>query len=188
MPHHPWTNADGSNRLALEFGGGGAPTVGDQRANQNHGWLYRMGGGYRYNSRASLLVEYTFDHFDVPPHDVTIVAGQGSVSASGVLHLWSTTLVPTYEFAQKERYSAYVLGGGGYYRKNFPGYNNAPNAAGAGGFEGGVGIFEPLTAERTVKLFAEARFVWIGGQTPTNALPSPKNRTSFIPITAGLRW
>lgn len=167
-----------------------------------------MGGGYRFNKHLSLLAEYTFNHFDIPETVVTDVSQGVDVSniAAGHVHLWSITLIPTYDIFQRESFAAYVLGGGGLYRKYMlfqaspcsftctpDGSEASPfSDAGrytnnAGGIEGGLGISQALTQERTIKLFAEVRYVWVDNPTAGPA-SSGEVRTSYLPITAGIRW
>jgi len=211
MPHDSWVNKDGSRRLALEFGGGVAPTLGSQRESQTRGWTYRMGGGFRFTQRFSLLAEYTFNHFAVP--QTLVDTGGGTASpANGSTRLWSVTLMPTYEYFKREGFAAYVVGGGGLYRKNTnygvdsctisctTATNNTPEFGArtnnAGGAEGGFGVFQALTQERTIKLFLEARYVWVDNPNTSYVIPFTNytvkifgaGRTEYLPVTAGIRW
>jgi hypothetical protein len=57
-----WRTADGSEKLALEFGGGWDLAMGAARQSETRGWNYMMGAGYNFNRHLALLGEYGFNH------------------------------------------------------------------------------------------------------------------------------
>jgi hypothetical protein len=203
MPSTTWHNPDGSHRLALEFAGGVTPTIGSQRKYQMRGWTYRMGGGFRFSRHMSLLAEYSYSHFDVP----SAIANAGNMSltpTAGDVHLWSTTLAPTYEYFRRNSFAAYAVVASGFYRKLTifrpadqtcnnkcaPQPDYARYSNNAGGIEGGLGFTKELTESDTAKFFAEIRYVWVDNEphsTEPYYLPAAQ-RTSYVPITAGIRW
>ncbi len=94
-----WYNADGSPKLAMEFGGGYTASIGSSRQVQNDGWNYLMGGGYNFNRRLSLLAEYGFNHFRSPQSEIDALFGAqptspGTSQVVGDTHLWTLTLGP----------------------------------------------------------------------------------------------
>lgn len=157
-----------------------------------------MGGGYNFNRRIALLAEYTYNHFDVPQplvNEIFDLSGLSTPDTAGDVHLWSTTLVPTYQYFRRNSFGAYILGGGGFYRKltifrgtcsgntclPLPDRDRYSNNA--GGVDGGLGISKRLDEGSGLRLFAEARYVWVDNQV--NSAPA---RTAYFPLTAGLRW
>jgi len=58
--------ADGTEKLALEFGGGWGIAAGPTRATQKRGWNYTMGAGYNLNRHFAILGEYSYNRFTIP--------------------------------------------------------------------------------------------------------------------------
>ena len=208
-----WRNADGSLKLALAFGGGYDTSAGATRKYQGVGWNYRMGAGYRLNRRFAALVEYGFDHFGIPQSQAPYIYRNflnPPTSVDGNIHLWSVTLEPTFNYFQTEHYGGYLVGGGGFYRKltsiNLPAnqcvlFGGFPacfpvtaamthTSNNAGGANLGAGFGWRVWDHSNTKLFLEARYVWIDGQSsPNNTLYPPANyHTGYYPITGGVRW
>jgi hypothetical protein len=131
----------------------------------------------------------------------------------GNAHIWSITLNPKYNFYQSDAFGAYVIGGGGFYRKltnftlpttgifcdffgfcytftqnqTFDHYSNN-----AGGVNGGIGFTYRFSRWASEKLYAEARYVWVDNQQSTNSInglyPENNKRTGYFPVTFGIRW
>jgi hypothetical protein len=173
-----WRTADGTEKLALAFGGGYDITAGGARHNQTRGWDYMMQGGYNFNHLIGVSAEYSFDHFVIPE-----AVGPGSV------HLWSATLQPTFHYFRTEHFGGYVLGGGGFYRK-LTSLNEGELSNNAGGADVGTGIAWRVSDNSNAKFFAEARYVWVDNQpSPQNTYYAPANeRTAFFPVVGGIRW
>jgi len=143
----------------------------------------------------------------------------------GTSHVWSFTLDPMYTYMDRDRFGGYVVGGVGFYHKtaNFttPGvgtycdpyygvcYEYQANqtidkyTSNAAGFNGGFGFTYKASRFSDLKLYAEARYVYIDnsprqGYTLTNqatttysgnnAFPLNSAKTSYIPITLGIRF
>jgi hypothetical protein len=198
----PWRNADGSEKFAIAFSGGWDISTGSSRVTQTRGWNYTMAAGRNLNRHLALLGEYSFYHFSLPP-----VPGALTLPApvfpygppeTGNTHIWSLTAESEYQYAATERAGAYLLVGGGLYRRSFScgsscedGFTGA--AAGGDGFFGGAnagtGVAFKVSENANVKAFFEVRYVWI--DTTSQVLTTTATngtRTSFIPATAGLRW
>ena len=205
-----WYNADGSPKLAMEFGGGYTLSTGSSRQVQNDGWNYLTGGGYNFNRRLSLLAEYGFNHFRSPQSEIVALFGvqptsPGTFQVVGDTHLWKLTLDPSYRFHQTEHLGLYVVAGGGFFRKLQifrTVYNTCINSCGpptpdvlrasnnAGGIEGGAGASWRPGTYSNARLFVEARYVWVDNKPGLNEqfYPPADAATHYLPITAGLRW
>ncbi len=129
-------------------------------------------------------------------------------------HMWSVTVDPIYTFYQGDKMGAYVIGGGGFYHKaiNFttpqqtvyysyygaiPAVQNAnidTHTANGGGFDFGGGVTFKPGKFNSVKLYAEARYVYADAKlTPEVKNPSPlstldSGSDSYVPITVGIRF
>jgi hypothetical protein len=120
-----------------------------------------------------------------------------------------------YTYYQGDSLGAYVIGGGGFYRKvtnftlpstgvycdfygfcyqftqnqTFDHYSNN-----AGGVNGGIGFTYRLSRFASQKLYAEARYVWVDNQPSANSTaegalyPENNKRTGYFPVTVGIRW
>ena len=204
----PWRNTDGSLKLALELGGGYNATVGGIRASQQSGWNVRLGGGYRVNRRYAALLEYNYDRFGIPQAVVAtypVVLQQSIPANAGSVHLWSFTLEPTVQYFSTEHYGGYFIGGGGFYRKVVEFSFSCPVGENcgltpsdttnlfsnnAGGVNIGTGLAWRVWDTSNTKFFFEVRYVWVDNTpSPHNSVfPSANERTSYVPVTAGLRW
>jgi len=186
-----WRTADGTEKLALEFGGGWDIATGPTRTTQTRGWNYIMGTGYNFNRRLALLGEYSFNRFTIPP--ITAPTEQDFVPTGGI-HIWSLTADPKFQYHASERMGAYLIAGGGLYRKSIqPGGSCAGSCAYAvaiaGGANFGTGIALKPSENSNAKFYAEIRYVWIDTKSQENFTDTSLNgNTAYIPITAGIRW
>jgi hypothetical protein len=172
----PWRTADGSEKLALEFGGGWAPAVGSTRQLQTRGWDYTMGAGYNFNRHLALLGEYNFDRFTVPLQPKL----SATLPISGSIHIWSVTADPKFQYFATDWVGAYVIGGGGFYRLSSDSEGATSESNDAAGINFGTGIALKISENSNAKLYAEARYVWIDNK------PTP--HSNYVPLTMGLRW
>lgn len=177
-----------------------------------------MGSGYNFNRRFGLLVEYHFDHSNIP---------QGFLSASypvnyfsyyptgplngplnGNTHLWSITAEPIFHYFSTERFGGYVIGGGGFYRKLTTINSSldsftcrqyvAPCLASPGtqfadndwGLNIGTGFARRISDTSNAKFFIEARYVWVDSRPHSDytGYLAANSRIGYIPLTGGLRW
>jgi hypothetical protein len=187
-----WRTADGTEKLALEFGGGWDISNGPSRTTQTRGWNYLMGSGYNFNRRFALLGEYSFNRFTIP---VIIPSSSTVIPPSGSIHIWSLTADPKYQYFASDRVGAYVIVGGGVYRKVLsPGGvcsgSCATTIANAPGANFGAGIALKVSDNSNAKFYAEIRYVWIDTQPPASEdlYAALDTRTSYAPITLGIRW
>ncbi len=220
-------NADGSNRLAFVAGGGFTLPTGATGRRTNLSYGFKGGAGINFNRRFGVMAEYNYDHFGIQGRvlnsqqdlynqyilDQTGDPTQEISGLDGNTHLWSLTLNPTYTFHESDKSSAYVVVGGGFYRKvvNFtiPSvgtycdpyygcYQVATNQVfdhysnNAGGINGGIGFTYKPSRFAGERFFAEARYVEVFNSASANSVVSlypPANaRTGYIPVTFGVRF
>ncbi len=190
------------------------PPAGSTRRYQNTAGGFRIGVGANLNRFLGTQVEYDFNNFGVPT-SITNQFGPTLDSlnhrvlspATGRVHLWSIDLDPVVHYYRSEVFDAYVVGGGGFYRKlvrfstgtaqencnstclSYPTilgqYSNN-----AGGLNLGAGIAWRIALQSKVKAFAEARYIWVDNKpSPGNGIYAPAYyRTGYFPIVLGLKW
>jgi hypothetical protein len=135
---------------------------------------------------------------------------------NGTSHDWSFTLDPMVNCYTSERVGAYLIGGAGFYHKtanfSYPtftlvntGYGLAQVPANqdldkytsnAFGANAGVGFTFGTSRFTTVRVYAEARYIWTDNQPRAfsdagasyNIFPQNSARTTYIPITFGVRF
>lgn len=126
-----YRNADGSNRLAFNVGGGFNLPVGSASSNYlNTSYRFQAGGGINLSSKLAVIAQFDYDHFGLPgsvlanQQNLYTVVGDPSQTQNGSFaglggssHIWSLTLNPTINFYQGETIGAYAVAGGGYYHK-----------------------------------------------------------------------
>ena len=186
------------SHIAFEAGGGFNAPIGNDTPYITWGGNFTIGGGFHFSRRFSALVEYQFIDDKLPGAFVAAGGGQG-----GNAHINSITIDPVIDLFPKSSNSVYVTGGGGWYHKStnftvqeccdFFGYPVTITAnsftSNQGGVNFGLGYSHRLGGvygDGTMKLFAEARYLWIDTPpiTDTNGL----GRTELIPVTFGVRW
>jgi hypothetical protein len=224
-----WHHADGSSKYTFAAGGGFSMPTGSSGKELGLSWKFQVAGGYNFNKKFSVLVQYDYDKFGltggnldrqfVRYNNLGLVDDTGTpVSFSGLdgnAHVWSITLNPMYTYYQGDTFGAYVIGGGGFYRKitnftlpstgvycdffgfcyqftqnqTFDHYSNN-----AGGVNGGIGFTYRFSRFASQKLYAEARYVWVDNQpslnsaSPDSLYPENNKRTGYFPVTVGIRW
>jgi len=184
--------------LAFEAGGGFNAPVGNDTPYISWGGNFTGGAGLRLSRRISLLGEFQFMDNKIP--GALIAAGGGQTGNS---HIISVTADPVIDLFPKAANSVYVTGGGGYYHKStnfniqeccdFFGYPvtvtaNSFSSNQAGG-NIGLGFTHRLGGvygDGTMKLFAEARYVFIN--TPPITANNGLGTTELIPVTLGIRF
>jgi hypothetical protein len=173
--------------------GGGGPFI-------TWGGNFTAGAGLHFSKRFTLLGEFQFMDDKLP---ASLIAEAGDGATSGDAHIISLTADPVIELFPKWANSIYVTGGGGYYHKStnfnaqvccdFYGYavsvnTNSFSSNQAGG-NFGLGFTRRLGGvygDSTMKLFAEARYVYI--HTPAITETNGLGTTELIPVTLGFRW
>lgn len=220
-------NSDGSSKLAVVVGGGFTLPTGSTGKQLNLSYRFQGGLGYNFSKKFGIIGQFDYDHFGL--QGSVIQQQQAVYNSLGIIdpntgqaldvsgldanaHIWSLTLNPTFTFYDTEKNSAYVVVGGGFYRKtvnftlpqtgqycDFYGYcyqitqNQTFDqyTSSAGGVNGGIGFTHKLSRFASQKVFAEARYVWVDNQqsnNPQNYYPAAYHRTGYFPVTVGLRW
>lgn len=222
-----WHNPDGSSKYTFAAGVGFTSPTGATGKDLSTSWKFQVGGGYNFNKKFALLLQYDYDKLALTGgnldrqydryNNLGLVDDSGNaVDFSGLdgnAHVWSITLNPMYTWYQGDSFGAYVIGGGGFYRKvtnftlpstgyycdyfgfcyqftqnqTFDHYSNN-----AGGLNGGIGFTYRLSRFASQKLYAEARYVWVDNQPSSNSVngyyPENNKRTGYFPVTVGIRW
>ncbi|WP_263408250.1 hypothetical protein [Terriglobus tenax] len=204
-------NPDGSNRYTFAVGGGFAVPAGHSGQIFKPSWKFMVGGGVNFNKTVALLLEYNYDHFGMTQGYLQAVADANDMTQlGGNGHLWSVTLNPMITYYHGESLGAYIIGGGGFYRKLFnftqattqlcysPYYGYyyctgnqtiAHWSNNAGGANLGAGFTWKVSKWSNQKFFAEARYVWVNNQKNlNNGWIEANDRTGYFPVTFGLRW
>ncbi|HEY0308409.1 MAG TPA: hypothetical protein VGB94_09630 [Acidobacteriaceae bacterium] len=216
-----YTNADGSSKLAWEAGAGF--TVPTQESGQylKPSYKFTFGAGRAFSKNFAILAEYNYDHFGIPDAQLNSqlslynTLGAQLTQLNGNAHTWSLTLEPVLSFYSSGKAGAYVIGGGGFYRKitNFTtptigtycDYECYPVAQdqtidhysnNAGGLNIGAGLTYKVSNYSNLKLFAEARYVWVDNSpsstntagAPNYGYPAANFETKYIPVTFGVRF
>ncbi len=204
-----WTNADGSKKVAFEFGAGLNFPVGGIKRYQTLDWSIRAGLGRNFNQRLGALIEYSYDRFGLP-RQVILDAEQatGGAATDGTGHIWSFTLEPVFNYKTSGHFGGYLIGGGGFYRKMVVfttpvqsygygygyGYGYTQNVPvshysnNAGGINFGTGATWKASEYSSLKLFLEARYVWVDNSPVKYTTFGANKKSEYIPIVLGLRW
>ena len=188
------------NHLAFEAGGGANAPIGNDQPFITWGGNFTVGAGLRIQKHVSLLAEYQFIDDKLPGGLIADAGAQG-----GHAHIWSLTLDPVVDLFPNRKNDVYFTGGGGFYRKvtSFTdpeeveecyyfcevGVDNvvvSHFSSNQGGANFGVGITRKLNSDSNLKVFAEARYVWIN--TPAIGNTDGLGTTGLIPATVGVRW
>jgi opacity protein-like surface antigen len=191
--------AQTTNKFAFSVGGGFTEPVSHSDGRFDPGFNLGAGAGYNFHPNLGIMGEFGFNHLGVSSRTLSAV---GVPDGSG--RIYSLTLNPIVHFNPKGKFDAYVIGGGGYYRRTveftqpsvetitafdpFFGFypaNVATNqvlgtfSQNAGGLNIGGGVSMRVRGDSNTKFFAEARYHYI--------YTSPI-RTVVLPVTFGLRW
>jgi Outer membrane protein beta-barrel domain len=193
------------SKLAFEAGGGANKPIGNDKPFLTWGGNFNVGGGLHFTDRLALLAEYQFMDDKLPGSFIANVGTDG-----GNAHIWSLTLNPVVDLMPKHTNGAYLTGGFGFYRKvtNFTDleegeecyyycgivvepetvYHFSSNQWG-GNF--GVGVSHRLggvNGDGQMKLYAEARYVFVNTPALPPGFTTPIGTTETIPVTLGVRW
>ncbi len=133
-------------------------------------------------------------------------------------HIWSFSLQPTFTLHAGEAMQTYVKVGAGFYHKvtdfTLPAgpcyfycatFNLDQYTSNAPGYDGGLGFAFRFSSSSHLKLYMEAKYVYIDNRprpgivntpaslatitsTTTNFFPANSDRTTYVPVTLGLRW
>ncbi len=190
------------SHIAIEAGGGFNRPLGYSRSFATWGGNVTIGAGWRFNKWFSTLAEWQLLDNKIPGAYLANVGVPG-----GHIHTWGLTLEPTFNYQTDGALGAYVIGGGGFYRRvttftvpelqevcyyfcyeetvNVPVAHYSSNQ---GGLNIGAGVtYKAFGQDNNGKLFAEVRYVWVNSPK-TNVFGTPDGTESFLPVTVGFRW
>jgi hypothetical protein len=184
--------------LAFEAGAGFNAPIGNDTPYITWGGNFTGGAGLHFSKRFTLLGEFQYMDNKLP--GALVAAGGGQ---TGNAHIISITADPVIDLFPKPSNSIYVTGGGGYYHKStnfniqeccdFYGYpvTVTANSFSSNQFGGNLGLgfshrLGGAYGDGTMKLFAEARYVFI--KTPAITVTDGLGTTELIPVTLGIRW
>jgi opacity protein-like surface antigen len=187
------------HKFNFNVGAGVTPLVGDISARLNTGWHVTIGAGYNFVPSFGVDAEYMYTGLGVNQS----VLNQLSVP-NGDAHVHSVTIDPIFRFKRGERFGAYAIVGGGYYRRTVEFFQ--PTTAvvdvfdpwwgyigpvivpvnqilgsvtsNAGGFNAGLGTTINLGGSG-LKFYGEVRYHYAN---------THRSRTEMLPITFGIRW
>ena len=187
------------NKFAFSAGGGFTEPVIHSDSRFDPGFNLGFGAGYKLTPRISLMGEFGFNHLGVSSR---ILDSVGAPNGTG--RIYSLTLDPVLHLTPRGKLDAYLIGGGGYYRRTveftepgiatitafdpffgfFPA-NVATNVVlgtftqNKGGLNIGGGISKRIRGESNASFFVETRYHYL--------FTSPV-RTTVLPVTFGFRW
>jgi opacity protein-like surface antigen len=186
-------------RINANVGAGVSFPVGDSSDRVNTGYNITAGAGINLSKHFGLEIDYLFSSFGLSDRSLAL-----SGAPDGYAHTWGFSANPIYYIAPDKKLSAYILAGYGVFTRTVnltrpgvvPGVicdpwtffcYNAPvyadiiyrcNSTTKGGWDVGGGITYRLGEGRT-KVFTEIRYY--------DVLTS-NVRSTFLPLTFGLRW
>jgi len=188
-----------NNKFTFNIGGGFTEPVRNY-GRFDTGFNITAGAGVNLTPNFGLIGEFGFNNLGLTRQALSLAG-----VPDGSTRIYSLTLNPIVHLNPRGRFDAYVVGGGGYYRRTVE--FTAPSVATVTAFDPFFGVFYPADiATHTVlgsfsqnkgglnvgaglsfkvkedgnaKIFAESRYHYI--------YTSPR-RTQILPVTFGLRW
>jgi opacity protein-like surface antigen len=182
---------DEGHRWTANVGGGFTPLLGSLNRSLDNGWNISFGAGYHVTSRFSIGAQVMYNGLGVSSGVLQELA-----VPDGNARIWSVTAEPRLTFRPRHKFTPYVVGGVGYYRRVveftepslaaavvfdpffgfFPALIPANHVLGRvirDGVGGNAGFgFQVPVGQRGFKIFTEARFHYAGnGGVPTRMLP-----------------
>ena len=192
--------AQNTSRFTFHIGGGFTEPVRYSDGRLDTGFNVTTGAGVNLVPNLGVMAEFGYNQLGVSSAILNAVGAPG-----GSARIYSVTLQPIVRFNPRGRFDAYLVGGGGYYRRTVE--FTAPTVTTATAFDPFYGAFFPVAvpatavldsfsqnkgglnigggvsvrvrADSNAKVYAETRYHYI--------YTSPI-RTSILPVTFGLRW
>jgi hypothetical protein len=201
---YPSYGQPGFHHIAIEAGAGFGVSLANTGKTQTSGYNIKLGGGWNFNRRYGVLVEYEFNRNGIPQSVLSAVG-----APDGHVHLWGFGLDPIVYYKTTGSWGGYVTGGAGFTRKvtsftatvptgqyycDFYGYCYPDYATiDLGHFSSnqlGLNIGTGLThniGDGGAKIYAEARYLWVDSPASTEGHPG-SGTVSMIPVTFGVRF
>ena len=192
--------AQNEHKLTFHFGAGFTQPVHYTSNHLDTGFHITTGGGYNFTPDLGILGEFGFNQLGVSSNVLTSLA-----VPNGSMRIYSVTANPIVHLNPHGRFDAYVIGGGGFYRRTIeltepsivtvPAYepflgvffpmaislNNvvASFTQNKGGLNIGGGLTVRVREDSEAKFFVETRY--------HHVFTNPKT-TNLFPVTFGCRW
>jgi len=202
-----WNN-DTFHHIAIEAGAGFDAPLGSTGRAQGWGYNIKLGGGWNFNKKFGVLLEYEFNRTGVPDNVLAAVAAEQDINdLNGSVHIWGFSLDPIFYYKTTGSWGGYVTGGAGFYRKltNFstpvylgygcdyfygcyPQYSNVTVShfsSNQAGLNFGTGFTHNIG--NGAKIYAEARYLFVNSPNATATAPG-SGTVSMIPVTFGIRF
>jgi opacity protein-like surface antigen len=191
-------NAQETQRLALDIGGGFTQTVGNTGRNLNNGWNIGGGVGYNFSPYLGAMVQTNYNAMGINSTTLNNLGFPG-----GDVHIFSATIDPIVHLHPRGHYDFYLVGGGGLYRvrqeftaptiSTVTGFNPifgfntvgvpstevlASNSVNKPGANIGAGV--AFGTKWNAKFYAEARW--------NHVYNLYGQHLDYVPVTFGIRW
>ena len=192
--------AQNPNRFAFNVGGGFTEPAGGTNGRLDMGFNVNAGAGVNFVPHFGVMAEFGFNHLDL---NSSVLAA--NAVPDGTARIFSLTLNPIIHLNPRGRFDAYLIGGGGYYRRTVE--FTAPTVTTITGFDPFYGVFFPIDIPANVVLgsFTQNKAGWNAGggvsvrvRGDSNAKLYAESRyhyiyttpvkTMVLPVTFGLRW
>lgn len=188
------------HRFTANFGGGFTAMTGRVSQELDNGWNISGGAGINLANPLSVGLQFTYNGMSPSTSLLSTANAPG-----GTARVWSITLDPRLQLGSISRFSPYLVGGVGYYRRTVdftrPGFipftiidpffgflngivpaNIVIGTTSKGGIGGNLGAgvsFGLGERAQGARFFAEARYHYAN----TGAIP-----TRMVPVTFGIRF
>ncbi|MCW5981157.1 MAG: outer membrane beta-barrel protein [Bryobacteraceae bacterium] len=192
--------AQNTNNFTFHFGGGFTQPTGQASDRFDRGYNLAAGAGINFNPRVGVMAEFGYNNLNISRNalaDVGVPAGDGRI--------YSVTLNPVVRLNPRGRFDAYLVGGGGYYRRTIE--FTEPTTAAITAFDPFYGVFFPtvVPVNQVLGSFSQNKAGWNAGAGVTFAVREDSNakffaesryhyiyttpvRTAVLPVTFGFRW
>jgi opacity protein-like surface antigen len=188
------------DKLTFHVGAGFTEPVRYADGRLDPGFNFLGGAGINLTPRVGVLAEFGFNHLGL-----SRAALRDAGVPDGSARIYSLTVNPTVRLNPSGRFDAYLVGGGGYYRRTVE--LTSPTITTVTAFDPFYGVFFPVAVfanfvlgsfsqnktglniggglsvrvkgDSNTKLFAETRYHYVY-TTPV--------RTTILPVTFGVRW
>lgn len=185
-------------RFNFSLGAGFTNPIGATGRDLNIGWNVGVGAGMNFSQWVGFMVDANYNQMGINSATLSNIGFPG-----GNTNVFSATLDPIVHLTPRSHFDLYVIGGGGYYRREIQ--FTAPTVVGFTGYNPFFGFYSAAVPTNAVissysvnkpgvdigagialgtkwhgKFFAEARYnrIFINSST----------RMDYIPATFGFRW
>src|SRR5207247_1746093 len=104
--------AQNTSKFTFEIGGGFTEPVQHTPNRLDTGFNFTVGGGMNFTPHFGVVGEFGYNELGVTSR---VLQAEGVPNGTG--RIYSLTLNPIVHFNPRGRFDAYIVGGGGYYRR-----------------------------------------------------------------------